>query len=107
MGIDVKSFESSVASLDADLIDLEATEELEDAAFVAASNICANKRLDLNELVDLLKRCHSGSDGNEFALLLTNATRVDWLHDERTEATLRLVVEWLLQGIAFYSEQRG
>jgi len=103
VGVDLESFGKSVASLDADLIDLDDAEELEDAVFVAASNICSNRDIDLSELTELIKRAMSGNDANEFALLLAKTTGVDWLYDEKTEAMLKLVAEKLLEGIAHYS----
>ncbi|MGI2853725.1 hypothetical protein ACRTDR_05825 [Shewanella algae] len=104
MNIDLESFSQSVASLDADLLDLNNEEELEDAAYVTASNFRSNGGIDLSDLADMLRRSQSGSDNNEFALLLTKSTNVDWLYDEETEKKLKFVVEKLLEGIEYYSQ---
>lgn len=104
MNIDVEIFGTSVAALDADLIDLDDAEELEDAAYVAASNLCKNSNLDVKEIVSVLKQSIAGVDNNEFALLLTKATNVDWLYDDETMESLRLVTEKLLEGIEYYSK---
>lgn len=104
MSIDVKSFGKSVASLDADLIDLDDTDELIDAVFVAASNICINREISISEFTELLKATLSGSDKNEFAILLAKTTGVDWLYDQETEETLKLVAEKFLEGIEHYSK---
>jgi|GEM_PF-3420924 len=104
MDIDVKIFSQSVASLDADLIDLDDTEELEDAVYVAASNLSNNGDLDTGEVILLLKRSIEGVDNNEFALLLTQATNVDWLYDDETIKVMKFVTEKLLKGIEHYSK---
>jgi len=106
MSIDVKSFSKSVASLDADLIDLDDTEELVDAVFVAASNICSNREINISEFTQLLQASLTGEDKNEFAILLAKTTGVDWLYDEETEETLKLVAEKFLEGIEHYSKSK-
>ncbi len=103
MNIDVEIFGQSVASLDADLIDLDGIEELEDAVYVAASNLCNNDDLDISEIVAVLKRSIAGIDNNEFALLLTKTTNVDWLYDKDTMETMKLMTEKLLEGIEYYT----
>ena len=104
MSIDVNSFGKSVASLDADLVDLDDTDELVDAVFVAASNICSNREINVSEFTDLLKASLAGSDKNELAILLAKTTGVDWLYDEETEETFKLVAEKFLEGIEHYSK---
>lgn len=106
MNINAEHFRLSVASLDADLIDLNAPEELEDAVYVAAANLCKNPNIDLQDLTALLKQSLEGTDNNEFALLLTKATNVDWLYDEATEESMREVVATLLEGIEYYSKEQ-
>jgi hypothetical protein len=104
MKIDAKLFSQSVASLDSDLIDLDDVEGLEDAAYVAAFNLCNNNELNIGRIVSLLKRSIAGTDSNEFALLLTQTTNVDWLFDEETFKSMQLVTEKLLEGIEYYSK---
>lgn len=106
MSIDVRSFGKSVAALDADLIDLDDTDELIDAVFVAASNICSNREISISEFTELLKAAMSGSDNNEFAILLTKTTGIDWLYDQETEEILKLVAEKFMEGIEHYSKSR-
>jgi len=104
MKIEAKLFSQSVASLDSDLIDLDDVEELEDAAYVAAFNLCNNNELNIGRIVSLLKRSIAGTDSNEFALLLTQTTNVDWLFDEEAFKSMQLVTEKLLEGIEYYSK---
>ena len=104
MSIDIKSFGKFVASLDAELIDLEDTGEIVDAVFVAASNICSNREINITEFSELLQASLSGEDKNEFAILLAKTTGVDWLYDEETEETLKFVAEKFLEGIEHYSK---
>lgn len=96
MGIDFGAFTQCVASLNVDLIDLNNREELEDAAYVSAANLCQNSKIDVICLVDVLNRALEGRDNNEFALLLTKSTNVDWLCDEGTEASMKVVVRTFL-----------
>ncbi|QEY18574.1 hypothetical protein D0C16_22870 [Cellvibrio sp. KY-GH-1] len=103
MNIDVDSFSQSVASLDADLLELNNEEKLESAVYVAAFNLHRNGGVDLDDLVSLLRRAELGCDNNEFALLLAKTTNVDWLYDEGTEKMLKFVIEKLLEGIEYYS----
>lgn len=106
MNINSEHFGHSVASLDADLIDLNNPEELEDAVYAAASNLCNNRNIDLQDLTALLKQSLEGTDNNAFALLLTKATNVDWLYDEATEESMKVVAVKLLEGIDYYSKQQ-
>lgn len=103
MNIEINDLGQSVASLDVDLIDINDTGGLEDATYVSAFNLCKNQVLDLNKLISLLKLSIEGSDNNEFALLLTKATNVDWLYDEQTEEALKFVAEKLQEGINHYT----
>lgn len=106
MSIDFGAFSQCVASLNVDLIDLNNREELEDAAYVSAANLCQNSKVDVIGLVDMLNRALDGHDNNEFALLLTKSTNVDWLYDEDTEESMAVVIKTLLDGIAFYSSKK-
>lgn len=104
--IDAEYFGQSVASLDADLIDLNDPEELEDAVYAAASNLCNNRDIRLQDLTTLLEQSLDGTDNNAFALLLTKTTNIDWLYDEATEEALRVVTVKLLEGIDHYSKEK-
>jgi len=89
MSVDVIEFGKSVGSLDVDLIDLDDIDELVDAVFVAASNVCSNREININEFIDLIQASLDGNDKNEFAVLLAKTTGVDWLYDEEIEEIFR------------------
>lgn len=51
MNINVEIFgQSIIAALDADLIDLDDAEELVDACYVAASNLCESSNVDVTSI---------------------------------------------------------
>lgn len=104
---DEKALVMALSSLDSDLIDLDDREGLEDAAYVAAANICRGNGADVGRFAQEIRDALDGGDNNRVAVFLSQATNVDWLFDDKANLALRFVLNRLLNGIEHYSDSDG
>lgn len=89
-------------ALNVDLVDIRDTDSLEDAAYICSSQISELESVLCDKYMRLVGSYLDGSDTSNFEDFMIEATNIDWNFDNTTRQALRVVIEKIKEGIAFY-----